>query len=96
LAISAHAQVDDEISLLMRREYRSVEDRWANALSRGQREGVFVAGFEPRDAAVRLAAQAHGIALAQLVGAMPVEVARVELRAALNALCTPQARLAEG
>lgn len=86
LAISAHSQVDEEIGTLMLHEYRSIEDRWTNALSRGQREGVFATGFDPRTEAVRLTALAHGIALAQLAGAMADEVAARELRAALDAL----------
>jgi AcrR family transcriptional regulator len=96
LAISAHGQVDDGIRTLMLDEYRSVEDRWTNALGRGQREDGFDTGFDPREAAVHLAALAHGIALAQLVGAMPVEVAAGELRAALDALGARSACPTEG
>lgn len=96
LAISAHTQADDEIKQLMRREYQSIEQRWTDALGRGQRAGEFVVEFDARDAAVKLAALAHGIALAQLLGAMSAEAAGAELRGALDVLCTPQTLLAAG
>jgi AcrR family transcriptional regulator len=89
LAISSYAQADDELKTLMLREYRSVEDRWAGALARGQTEGVFVLDFDARTTAVRLAALAHGIAVAQLVGAMAPTAARAELSTTFESLCTP-------
>jgi AcrR family transcriptional regulator len=95
LAVSAHGQADAEIHELMLVEYRSIEDRWANAISRGQREGSFETDLEPREVAVRLAYTAHGIAVAQLTGALTVERAGRELADALDAICTPSHRSAE-
>jgi AcrR family transcriptional regulator len=92
LAVSAHAQLDDEIHRLMLREYRSIESRWTNALTRGQGEGVFDPAIEPAASATRLAYLAHGIAVAQLVGGMTVGDANRELTSALDAMCVPAHR----
>lgn len=92
LAVSAHAQLDDEIHSLLLREYRSIETRWAGAIARGQHEGVFDPAIEPEETATRLAWTAHGIAVAQLLGAMTVDDASRELMSALDAMCAPAHR----
>lgn len=89
LAICSHAQSDSELQELLATEYQSVVSRWTHAIDRGKEEGTFCAGIDGPSVARRLAAVAHGIAVAQLIGATTVETAAGQLRAELDALCTP-------
>ncbi len=88
LAMTALAESDSEIHVAMAREYRSVVDRWVNSLARGQRAGLFRADFEPVVEANRLAAFAHGLAVAQLTDPSLTATAAASLDDALARLCT--------
>lgn len=88
LAMTALAQSDTEIHDAMAREYRSVVERWVNSLTRGQHAGLFRADFVPAVEANRLAAFAHGLAIAQLTDPMLTADSAAALHDALFRLCT--------
>lgn len=88
LAMTALAQSDPEIHDAMAREYRSVVDRWVNSLNRGREAGLFRADLDPVVEANRLAAFAHGVAIAQLTDPSQTATASATLHDALGRLCT--------
>lgn len=87
LAVTVHAQSNDDVHSLLSLQHQSIVDRWTGAYERGVSDGRFVAGVDARSWAIRLAALAHGLAVSQLMGVVSAEFAHDELTAIIDGVC---------
>jgi AcrR family transcriptional regulator len=86
LAVTSHAQGDEELGEWLAEQHRSVVGRWAGCLERGVRQGVFRPEIDPQAEASRLAAYAHGLAVSQPIDRSQTAWAGTELTRELDQL----------
>ncbi|WP_158710317.1 TetR family transcriptional regulator C-terminal domain-containing protein [Streptomyces sp. NRRL F-5126] len=92
LAITAHAQVDAEVSERLLAQTDSILVRWRACIERGIAAGQIAPDTDAATEAGRLAAYAHGLAIAQLINpsAAVTKWATEELTRAVEILRDPQ------